>query len=152
MNSNRFSLALIFFFVVASFADILGVMINSLQLFVLGALLNPSGTGIVVAGVGAVIAFFEAYLIDFGITDSVLSALVLLTSGQFLVSLATLIVFYSIVLSSPKGSFSLSSCLIALGVFLLESLPLIAFFPFWGMFAWYLRGKKLLSFVLRSRR
>ena len=62
---------------------------------------------------------------------------------QFILSLLTLCVFYAIVLISPRGTYSVLDCLIAGGIFLAESMPILCGFTLWGGFAVYMRRREV---------
>ena len=84
--------------------------------------------GAIAAGVITLIGLFEAYVYDFGVFDATATGLVLIFSIQVIISLFTLVLFYSIVYISPKGTFTLADCLLAPVVFLLESILFCAAF------------------------
>ena len=143
MNIHGHSLSLLFFLSVVMFVDTLGIIINGFFLAILSSLFTPGGA--IVAGAGAFLTFFEAYIINFGFTETAVSVLVAVGSAPFLVSLIAITVFYSFVLTAPRRKFSLFECLLALGVFLLESFPFMSAFPLWSGFAFFLWRRHFFS-------
>ena len=143
MNRISSFLAPIIFFSLASITDIVGVVISGFQITTLGAIATPIGAGAAV--LGTTITFFEQYITSLGFTDSVSMVALILFSAQAALSLPILVLFFSFVLSAPRGRYSISTCLIGLVVFLLECMPFISGFPFWSCFAWFLRGKTLFK-------
>ena len=140
----------LFFWAFVLLADSLDAFVNGILLNALSALQTVSvasdaAVPVIIAAVVAV----ETYLVDFGITSAALSVVFLLIAAQLLIALITVSVFFCIVLTSPKGSFSAFDCLLALGVFLLESIPFVGALPMWSFFCMLLRRKRLAKFVAR---
>ena len=91
---------------------------------------------------GSFVGVLEFFGDPFGVNDEILTIIFTLYSLQLFVSLTILCIFFSIVLASPKGSFSMPDCMIAVGVFVIESIPFIGWSPGWGAFLIYLRSRK----------
>ena len=147
---SRFSpfIAPTLFFFLAVITDTLGVIINALQVFTISAIITPLGAATGIAGVA--ITFFEKYIFDFGITESALFSAALLFGAQMMLSLIVIVVFFSLVLSAPRGRYPIFICILAITVFLLESLPFVSALPFWGFFAWILRGRRIMKMTKPS--
>ncbi len=113
----------------------------------LGSLQSSSVTFLLDGGITVGILAITAGLVDFFLgTDIIATAagiLAVFFGLQAFVSLLTLCVFYAIVRMSPKGTYTLLDCIIAAGVCLLEALPFVSTFVFWGMFAAYLRRQQI---------
>ena len=136
------SLGAAFAFVgVAWLADLISAGLASLQISVFAALF--AGPQALVTGAIALILTAVDFLFGTEILSHVAGGFAVFLSIQMLVALLTLCVFYVIVLISPKGSYTLSDCLIAAGVFLLEATPFLCTFVFWGTFATYLRRREV---------
>lgn len=133
---------------VAWFSDVVSLGISSMQYSVLGAMQAAvSGPQVIItAGVG-----FAVWLADIftgtQIIGYVQGLLGVIFGLQMLVSLLTLCVFYAIVLISPRGTYSFIDCLVAAAIFLLEAMPLLCSFTFWGGFAVYLRRREVSGVV-----
>ena len=129
------------FTAVAWLADFISVGLNSLQVSVFSALfLGPQA---LITGAVALILAVIDFIFSTDIFVHVTGGFVVFLSLQALVSLLTLCVFYAIVLSSPKGTYTLLDCLIAAGICLLEAAPFVSSFVFWGTFAAYLRRREI---------
>ena len=126
---------------VAWLADLISAGLASLQISAFSALFaGPQAlvTGAVALVLGAVDFFFGAEILT-----HVAGGFAVFLSIQAIVALLTLCVFYAIVLASPRGTYTISDCLIAAGIFLLEAAPFLCTFVFWGMFATYLRRREI---------
>ena len=126
---------------VAWLADLISAGLASLQISVFSALLV--GPQALVTGAVALILTAVDFLFGTEILTHIAGGFAIFFSIQMLVALLTLCVFYAIVLVSPKGTYTLSDCLIAAGVFLLEAAPFLCTFVFWGTFATYLRRREI---------
>lgn len=126
---------------VAWLADLISAGLASLQISVFSALL--AGPQALVTGIVAASITVVDFLFGTDILAHVAGGFAVVLSVQMLVALLTLCVFYAVVLISPKDTYTLSDCLIAAGVFLLEAAPFICTFVFWGMFATYLRRREI---------
>ena len=69
---------------------------------------------------------------------------------HFVISLIVLCIFLSIVLATPKGSYTLLDCIIGLLVFFVESLPFVGGFTFWTFFVWFLRVREISKMLLKN--
>lgn len=123
-------------------SDVVGIAISSLQYSALGVMQAAvAGPQVVItAGVG-----FAVWLADkftgTEIIEHVQGLFGIVFGVQALVSLLTLCVFYAVVLMSPRGTYSILDCLVAAVIFLLEAMPLMCSFTFWGGFAVYIRRR-----------
>ena len=119
----------------ALIADFLGVFLTSLQF-----------SAVLPAAIAVSISNFITLLgINLGIEDIVISTVVAIYSVQFIIAIVVLCVFFSIVLASPKGTYTMLDCVVALFVFIFESIPFIAALPCWGFFVLFLRWRSFLG-------
>lgn len=130
---------------VAWLADLISAALASLQISAFAALLG--GPQAVITGAVALVLSAVDFLFGTEILAHIAGGFAAFFSIQVLVALLTLCVFYAIVRISPKGTYSMSDCLIAAGVFLLEAAPFLPTFVFWGMFATYLRRREISKVV-----
>ena len=136
------SLGAAFAFVgVAWLADLISAGLASLQIATFSALF--AGPQALVTGAVALVLTAVDFLFGTEILVHIAGGFAVFLSIQMLVALLTLCIFYAIVLISPKGTYTLSDCLIAAGVFLLEAAPFLCTFVFWGTFATYLRRREI---------
>ena len=136
------SLGAAFAFVgVAWLSDVISTGLASLQLQAFTAFFG--GPQVLVTIIAAAALAVIDVLFGAGILEKIAGGFVVFLSMQALLSLLTLCVFYAIVLASPKGTYSVSDCLIAAGVCLLEAAPFLSTFTFWGTFAIYLRRQEI---------
>ncbi len=136
------SLGAAFAFVgVAWLADLISTGLASLQISAFSALFV--GPQALVTGAVALVLTAADFLFGTEILVHIAGGFAVFFSIQMLVALLTLCVFYAIVLISPKGTYTLSDCLIAAGIFLLEAAPFLCMFVFWGTFATYLRRREI---------
>ena len=106
----------------ARVADFLGVFLTYLQI-----------SAALPAAIAVSISNFIRYLgINLGIEGLVTSTVVAIYSVQFIIAIVVICVFFSIVLASPKGTYTMLDCVVALFVFILESIPFIAALTCWG--------------------
>ena len=126
---------------VAWLADLISAGLASLQISVFAALF--AGPQALVTGAVALALAAVDFLFGSEILTHIAGGFAVAFSIQALVALLTLCVFYAIVRISPKGTYTISDCLIAAGVFLLEAAPFLPSFVFWGMFATYLRRREI---------
>ena len=125
--------ALIIFTSVTAIADVVGALLIPVQIAGLA-----TGAVPIVLAASAIIRFFS---------ETFANTLVLLGLAiyivDFIVSLIVLIIYFSIVLASKKGTFSVADNLIAISVFITESIPFLGgFLPSWSFFATYLRFRQ----------
>ena len=121
--------------------ELISGALASLQLSTMSALF-AGPQALVTVGVAAVLAAID-FLFGLDLLGKVAGGFTVFFGIQALISLLTLCVFYAIVRISPKGTYTLSDCVIAAGVCLLEAAPFISTFVFWGMFAAYLRRRQI---------
>ena len=115
-------------------ADFLGVFLTYLQI-----------SAALPAAIAVSISNFIRYLgINLGIEGLVTSTVVAIYSVQFIIAIVVICVFFSIVLASPKGTYTMLDCVVALFVFILESIPFIAALTCWGFFVLFLRWRLFL--------
>ena len=126
---------------VAWLSDLISAGLASLQISVFTALF-AGPQALVTGAVGVVLGVFD-FLFSTDLLAYTAGGFAVFLSIQMLVALLTLCVFYMIVLISPKGTYTISDCLIAAGVFLLEATPFLCSFVFWGTFATYLRRREI---------
>ena len=124
------SLSLFGFIGVVCFADFLSGMIGAIQT----AALVPA------AKAGAVLWFLRLFGDPFGIAGTGLEAVYTLFMIQIFLSVFVLCIFYAVVFATA-GQYTLSDCIAAVFVFMLESLPFICGLPLWGLFAAFLRWR-----------
>ena len=135
---------------VAWFSDLVSLGISSLQYSVSSALYaSVAGPQVLITAAAGFTAWFLARLGGVDLVEYAQALLGIIFGMQAILSLLTLCVFYAFVLGSPKGTYTLSDCLIAAGVFLLEAMPFVCSFTFWGMFAVYLRRRQISGVVER---
>ena len=133
---------LVIFSVFAWFSDVLSGGIAVLQSQSASFIGTPHGA-VITATSGVLVGLLEVAGVD--AVDKALVALGLYFGIQFFLSLITLCIFYSIVLASPKGTFTFIHCLSALGIFIVESIPFLCGIPSWGWFAVILRRRSASS-------
>ncbi|MCY4577397.1 MAG: hypothetical protein OXB96_03200 [Candidatus Kaiserbacteria bacterium] len=126
---------------IAWLSDVISSGLASLQISIFSTLFG--GPQALLTGAVALALAAVDFLLGSDALAYVAGGFTLLLSVQALVSLLTLCVFYAIVCVSPKGTYTLSDCLIAAGVFLLEAMPFLSMFVFWGTFAAYLRRREI---------
>ena len=124
---------------VAWLSDVISGALGSLQTSSATFLLD----GGITVGVLAITAGIADFLLGTDIIAKTAGIIVIFFSLQAFVSLLTLCVFYAIARISPKGTYTPLDCIIAAGVCLLEAVPFISAFVFWGMFATYLRRQQI---------
>ena len=150
-NKLQSSLSVILFSGVVWLGELLGGGVLVLQkLFVpaLGAGAGVvAGTGGIAAGVIGALAVALQVLAGIDLVKIGGSFIGVLLAAQFFISLFILCLFYALVLSSPKGTYTLSDCLIAAGVAFLESIPFVGGFTFWGAFSVYLKRREFSGLV-----
>ena len=126
-------------------SDTISIGLASLQQAVgsslVAAIGNPIGA-LVSLGTGLT-AWISDRLFGTGIIETTQGLLAAVFASQMILALFTLCVFYAIALASPKGTYSVGDCLIAAGIFLLESIPLMCGFTAWGGFAAYLKRREI---------
>lgn len=128
----------------AWFSDALSMGISALQQSILSSLVSAvSGPQAIVTGLIGIGVWLSDQILGTNIINDIQGMLAVVFSLQVLVSIFTLCVFYAVVLSSPKGTYAASDCLVAAGIFLAESVPVLSGFTFWGGFAAYLRRKEI---------
>ena len=146
MKNPVMPLSLIFFSVIVSFAETLGVIVASFQSAILP---YATGIGIATALVDGVLNFFG---ID--IADTVLGALFTASIVpfflHFFIALIVLIIFFSFYLASSKGTYTVLDCVIAISVFFIESLPIVGGLTCWAFFIWYLRSRQKVKTSLNA--
>ena len=138
-DTAKYGLSLLFFTLFAWLSDVAGGFLFSMQSAALNSILTLPGG--IAAAITSLIAVFEAYIFNFGATELIIEIFVGMWGLQFMLALFTLCVFYAVVLSSPKGTYSLIDCLVAAGVFLIESFPFLGGFVGWSAFSVWLRRK-----------
>ena len=126
---------------VASLADMISSGLASLQIFTFATLLG--GPQILITGAVAAVAKAIDFLFGTDIVATAAGGFTVFLSIQVFVALLTLCVFYVVMFVSPKGTYTISDYLIAAGVFLLEAMPFLCSFVFWGTFVSYLRQRKI---------
>ena len=128
----------------AWFSDAISMSISALHQSIFSALISAvSGPQVIVTGLVGIGVWIADQFLGTNIINNIQGMLLVVFSLQILVSIFTLCVFYAIVLSSPKGTYTVSDCLAAAGIFLLESIPVLCGFTFWGGFAAYLKRREI---------
>ena len=112
-------------------ADFLGGFLTSLQISAVKPTIIAVGISNFIRGLG----------INLGIDGLVTSTVVAIYSVQLIIAIVVLCVFFSIVLASPKGTYTTLDCVVALFVFIFESIPFISALPCWGFFVLFLRWR-----------
>ncbi len=126
------SLSVILFSGVVAIAEFIGVFLTTIQ----GLALKPA---VVVGAVATVLEFFGD---PFGFAEDIFGVLIIIFGAQLFLALIVLCIFYAIVLASPKGSYTVYDCLVAAGVFIMESIPFFSFFTGWVGFLFYLKWRR----------
>ena len=115
------SLSLFCFIAVVCLVDFLGIPLGVLQ----AAALKPA------AVIGGVSLFLESVGIPFGIPEIGAGTVGILYGMQVFISIIMLCLFYAMVLASSEGEYPLSTCSIAVFVFIIESMPFLCALPVW---------------------
>ena len=126
---------------VAWLSDVISAGLGSMQINVTTALFG--GPQAIATGGAIIIAGIVDFIAGTDIVVKTAAGFTVFLGIQALVSLLTLCVFYALVLASPKGTYTLSDCLVAAGIFLLEAAPFLCSFVFWGGFATYLKRREI---------
>ena len=140
--------AAIVFSGVAWLSDIISGGLGQLQIAFAALYTGPQGllSGIITGLAAALIGAID-FVAQTDLLATTIGGLTVFLSMQMFVSLLTLCVFYAVARTAPKGTYTQSDHLIAAGVFLLESVPFVSTFVFWGSFAVYLRRKEVSRVV-----
>ena len=135
----------------AWFSDIVSAALGNLQLAFAALWSGPQALASgVIAGIATAVLGVIDFVFGADILAHTVAGFTVFLGAQAIVSVFTLCVFYAIVMISPKGTYSLSDCLIAAGVCLLETMPFFTTFVFWGSFAVYLRRKELSGVIEKA--
>lgn len=133
---------------IAMLSDAVNLGISKLHIFSLqGLIASVAGPQVLVTGAVSASAGVIDSLFGSKILESALGVFVGLFSIQLIISLLTLCLFYAFVLTSPKGTYTTLDCIIAAGVFLLSSVPILCGYSFWTTFSVYLRRRTVSSTV-----
>ena len=134
------SLSLVVFTAVVSMAELIGGVVLALQS---AAFFNLPG-----AAINAVIAIGAGLLTKYfgdpgGVGSTILVTQAGLLAASFFISLVVLCVFFALVFTSPRGTFTAKDYAVAILVFVIESIPVVGGFTFWGLFVVYLKTKNM---------
>ena len=164
------SMSLLFFTGIAAIADSIGVVFLNLQVVAAvpatigaagGTLVKVAGEIVSNLGEGANKVLNRLFNIEIGVIEEVgetiekageviIGASLGVYTLHFVISLIVLCIFLSIVLATPKGSYTLLDCIIGLLIFFVESLPFVGGFTFWTFFVWFLRVREIPKMLLKN--
>ncbi|MDE0243674.1 MAG: hypothetical protein OYG31_03125 [Candidatus Kaiserbacteria bacterium] len=132
------SLAILSFSIVTWLFDAIGAVMTNMQISLLKTLVTFWPISLVVGvTTGILSAIFEE------VGETALATIGFVFGLQALLSTIVLCLFIFIATTAPRGYFSITDYLVAVGVFLLECIPFLSSFAFWGTFSLFLRRKLL---------